>query len=148
LGPPFDLYLQFKEARLCPNSLQETRRYLETAFAPLHRLSVSAISRSEIAGRLSAIAADSGPVAADRARAALSAFFTWAMKEGIAPANPVIATNRHAPPTSRDRVLSDSELSRIWHACGGDDFGQIVKLLILTGSAAKRWPAWHGPRST
>lgn len=133
LGPLFDRYLQFKEARLRPNSLRETRRYLEVAFAPLHRSPVSGVSRSEVAGRLSAIAGESGAVAADRARAALSAFFTWAMKEGIAPANPVIATNRHASPTSRDRVLSEAELSEIWNACGDDDFGHIVKLLILTG---------------
>ena len=133
LGPLFERYLRFKEARLRPNSLRETRRYLEVAFVSLHRLPVSGVSRSEIAGRLNAIAADSGPVAADRARAALSAFFTWAMKEGIAPANPVIATNRHASSISRDRVLSDAELSEIWNACGDGEFGHIVKLLILTG---------------
>jgi integrase len=148
LGPLFDRYLRYKEARLRPNSLRETRRYLEVAFGSLHRLPLSGISRSEVANLLSSIALDSGPVAADRARAALSAFFTWAMKEGIAAANPVIATNRHAPPVSRDRVLSDAELSDIWNACADDDFGNIVKLLILTGQrreevAGMSWSELH-----
>ena len=34
---------------------------------------------------------------------------------------------------NRDRVLTDRELASIWNACLDDDFGRIVKLLILTG---------------
>ena len=33
----------------------------------------------------------------------------------------------------RERVLSDSELAEIWKACGDDDHGRCIKLLILTG---------------
>jgi integrase len=56
--------------------------------------------------------------------------------------------NRHAPPVSRDRVLSDAELSDIWNACADDDFGNIVKLLILTGQrreevAGMSWSELH-----
>jgi integrase len=32
----------------------------------------------------------------------------------------------------RDRVLKDAELAAIWNACEDDDFGKIVRLLILT----------------
>jgi integrase len=55
------------------------------------------------------------------------------MREGLSDGNPVIGTNRAADERSRDRVLSDEELARIWHACGSDDYGRIVRLLILTG---------------
>jgi integrase len=34
---------------------------------------------------------------------------------------------------ARDRVLNDSEIRAIWTACQDDDFGNIVKLLLLTG---------------
>jgi integrase len=33
----------------------------------------------------------------------------------------------------RSRVLSEAELATIWRACADDDFGWIVKLLMLTG---------------
>src|SRR5262249_61128496 len=43
-------------------------------------------------------------------------------------------TRKPADPKPRDRVLSDAELVAIWKACnGGDDFGCIVRLLILLG---------------
>ena len=59
-------------------------------------------------------------------------------------ANPVAATNRPQEPVSRDRVLSDGELREIWNACQDDDYGRIVKLLLLTGQrrdeiAALEW---------
>jgi integrase len=38
------------------------------------------------------------------------------------------------PPSSRDRVLDDAELSAVWHACKDDDFGRIVRLLIVLGA--------------
>src|SRR3954447_3202936 len=47
--------------------------------------------------------------------------------------NPWQATNRAVPERSRERVLSDAELAAIWQACGDDDYGRIVQLLILTG---------------
>ena len=91
------------------------------------------IDRRTVASRLSDIAASSGPVAADRARAALSAFFSWAMREGLANGNPVIGTNRASQGKQRDRVLSDAELREIWGALQDDQYGAIVRLLILTG---------------
>jgi integrase len=57
------------------------------------------------------------------------------MGEGLALGNPVIGTNRRAE-KSRDRVLTAPELSTIWHALQGDDYGVIIKLLMLTGQRA------------
>jgi integrase len=69
---------------------------------------------------------------ANRARAALSACFAWAVREGLADSNPVIGTNRWDE-QSRDRVLSADELAVVWHAAGDDAYGTIIKLLILLG---------------
>jgi integrase len=49
---------------------------------------------------------------------------------------------------SRDRVLSLPELKAIWDACRDDDYGDILRLLILTGQraneiAALRWDEVH-----
>jgi integrase len=63
----------------------------------------------------------------------LSAFFAWAMREGLTENNPVIGTSRPYDRGGRERVLSESELAQVWRAAGDDHYGTIVKLLILTG---------------
>src|SRR5262249_16863780 len=70
-----------------------------------------------------------------RARQSLSAFFSWAIREGVVESNPVIGTNDPASHLdARDRVLSDAEFRTIWLACLDDDFGRVIKLLMLTGA--------------
>ena len=55
------------------------------------------------------------------------------MREGIAAANPIVATNKHDNSKSRDRTLSDAELAAVWKSLPTDQYGAIVKLLLLTG---------------
>jgi integrase len=71
-----------------------------------------------------------GPFAANRARASLSALFSWAIGEGLLDSNPVVGTNKAIDETPRDRVLTDDELSLIWRHAGDLNY---VRLLILTG---------------
>jgi integrase len=52
-------------------------------------------------------------------------------REGLVEANPVIELPRRAK-VSRERVLSDVELVAIWKAAPNNDYGRIVKLLMLT----------------
>lgn len=133
LGPLIKRYLAAKAKVLKPRSYVETERHLMKGWAPLHDQPIGAIHRLDLSNRLGALVKDSGPVSADRARAALSGFFSWAMREGLAESNPVIATNRPAEVKSRDRVLTTAELAEIWNACREDNFGRIVRLLMLTG---------------
>jgi len=91
------------------------------------------MQRRDVATRLGEITANHGQTAAARARLALSGLFTWAMREGMIEANLAAGTNKPAEPPSRDRVLSDVELAEIWAACRDDDYGRIVKLLLLSG---------------
>src|SRR5262249_10164018 len=92
------------------------------------------IARRTIAARLADIAKKSGPAAANRVRASLSAFFTWAAREGYVDANPVAFTNKAVENGARERVLSDDELRTIWLALEDDQYGAITKLLMLTGA--------------
>jgi integrase len=50
---------------------------------------------------------------------------------GDEAANPVTNTNKTKAAT-RDRVLSNAELREVWAALGGDDYGDIVRMLMLT----------------
>jgi integrase len=127
-------FLEVKRAMRKPRSFNETQRFLLKHWKPLHRLALASISRPTVAAQLRVIAKDHGLVSADRARAALSAFFTWAMGEGLAEANPVIGTNKAAGESkARDRVLTDKELATVWNGLPENDYGRIVRLLILTG---------------
>jgi len=137
-------FLERQEKRLRESSYYATRLYLMTHLKPLHALKFDKIGRAQIASRLGIIADNSGAVSADRARAALSALFTWAMKEGLCESNPVIATNTFSNSGSRERVLSDQELAAVWLALPDNDYRHIVKLLALTGArreeiAGLRW---------
>jgi integrase len=125
-------YLAFKRGELKPRSYIEIERHLMKNAKPLHGLQLAKINRRDIAGRISTIAVELSGSSANRLRAALSAYFAWAVREGLLNSNPVIGTNRWDE-QSRDRVLSDDELKIIWDALGDDDYSVIVKLLMLTG---------------
>jgi integrase len=129
-----DQYLKQAKQKLRPRTYYEIERYLLSTWKAHHSTPVVHIRRRHIAARTAEIATSHGIVAAARARAALSAMFNWAIREGLdIAANPVLGTNRPAGPRARDRVLTDSELAEIWAALGDDDYGRIVKLLALTG---------------
>ena len=130
-------YLDYKKDRLSRSSFNSAQRHFHTHFAPLLNRPLADISRKEIAARLQEIIKENGPTAAARARSTLLTLYVWAMKEGLVEGNqnPVALTNDPlgGVDNSRDRVLSNVELAKVWAACRDDDFGRIVKLLILTG---------------
>jgi integrase len=127
-------YLAAKKPVVRGRTFTETQRYLEGPyFKPLHNVPVDAVTRRDIAARVLVIQRENGQVAAARARSVLSGMYTWAMESGLTEVNPTIGTPKPKAPPSRDRTLSDQELVAVWRACGDDDFGRIVKLLISTG---------------
>ena len=124
-------FLKAKEPNVRPATFRELRRYLTGShFRALHRLPLDTIARKDIAGALVKI--DGAPTSA-RAKAAVSEFFTWALKSGLVDANPVINTPDRRQPAPRSRVLTDAELAAIWRACADTDYGRAIRLLILTG---------------
>jgi integrase len=125
-------YLEFQQGQLRERSYVEVERYLDRYARALHGLPATAVDRKRIADLLDSIARHSGPVAANRARTNLSALFAWAMRKGLHDQNPVIATETRKE-KSRHRVLSDNELAVVWNTLPKSDYGDILKLLILTG---------------
>lgn len=127
-------FLAVKQSELAKRSFVETTRYLTDPryFGPLHGLAIDKITRKDVAARTVVIMRERGDATAARARSALGTFFTWCMKMGLTESNPTVGSVAPAAGEGRDRVLSDDELIKIWHACGDDDHGRIIKLLILT----------------
>jgi integrase len=129
-----DRYLAFAGTRQKPRAMQDTTRYLMKAFRPLHPMPLASIERSHITARVAELERSMGATSALRARSTLSAMFSWAIREGYKlQSNPVAGTNKPEAPPARERVLSDAELAAIWRACGDNDYGRIVRLLMLTG---------------
>jgi len=86
------------------------------------------------------------PIAANRLHAVLSSLFSWAKGKRLVAVNPCAGLDRPAQECSRDRVLSDAELRKVWNVAGelGHPHAGIVRLLILTGQrrneiAGLRW---------
>jgi len=131
-GPEVERYLERKRAAMKPRAYTEVERHLLNHAKPLAKLGLAEIDRRAIALRLAEVELASGPVARNRVRSSLSAFFAWAIREGLAEINPVAGTGK-ASEAVRERVLSEGELAAIWAALGEDQFGEIVRLLILTG---------------
>ena len=134
LGVVADRYLDAKKERMRPATYHAAQCYFTAHWQPLRDRSLAEIKRADVAACLQTMTKERGRAAASRARANLSALFGWAMREGLVDVNVVIATNDPAAGSEpRSRVLSEAELATIWRACADDDFGRIIKLLMLTG---------------
>lgn len=138
-------YLAHAKAKQRPRTYNDVERHLTMHAASIEKASISSIDQARIAALLRDINEHRGASAADHVRANLSAMFAWAMKQGFVDKNPCINTAKFSPGVSRDRVLSDDELIEVWNACGDDDFGRAVKLLMLTG--ARRDEIGHAARN-
>src|SRR5262249_735469 len=65
----------------------------------------------------------------------LSRLFRWLLEKRRVKANPATGVAKPKSAKSRDRVLTDDEIKKLWVACAtvGEPAGQCLKLLLLTG---------------
>ena len=149
VGTLVEQYLEARKSEWRPRSEAEVRRHLTKNARTLHRFPITAVTQRNIASLLSDIARGSGNVSSNRVRASLYAFFGWVIREGIRlPEGNIVGYTNTREEKSRDRVLSDAELKAIWTACLDDDYGAIIRLLMLTGQRANeiaglRWDELH-----
>jgi integrase len=137
-----DRFLAYQKAHggpsgrgLRPRSYDDIERHLLVHGKSLHGLLLGKIQRQDVASVISAVRSKGAAVTANRVRATTSSFFSWAISEGLVEHNPVTGTLR-TEEKSRERVLSFDELRLIWGNLEDDQFGAIVKLLLLTGQRA------------
>jgi integrase len=88
-----------------------------------------------------------GAAMAGRTAAYGRAAFAWAVKRGAVRVNPFADLPIAKSAGTRNRKLTDDEISEVWRAAGDAalPYGRIVRLLILTGQrktevAAMSWP--------
>jgi integrase len=133
-GKYLDAYLEWKRPQVRPNSFREISRYLQSYAKRWHARQLSSITQRDAADLIDELADKRGAPSANRAKAALNPYFLWLLAKGRVNANPFANVPKQNENGSRERVLSDFELSAIWDATCDDQFGAIVRLLMLTGS--------------
>ncbi len=126
---------QQRDRRRNAHSYKDQQHHMLVHAKMLHGLSLEKVARRDIATCIAAVAENSGGRTGNQVRASLNTFFVWAMTQGLVDHNPVIGTLRN-PERARDRVLSPSELRLIWENLSDDQYGAVVKLLMLTGQRA------------
>jgi integrase len=126
-------YIAYVTRTKRPRTQVETKRHLNRHWLPFHGRPVHEIGRRDVAARLQVLAGQHGPIASNRARAALSACYAWAIGQGLADVNPVVGTTRVGVERERERVLAGDEIAVIWPLLGEEDHSRIAKLLLLTG---------------
>jgi integrase len=131
------LYERSHLPRLRPSSARNVRYALTQPFAKLGGMQLGDIKRTDIAPLLDTML-DRPPTMLCAFRF-LRAFLNWCVERGYIEHAPTDRMKPPKSPPSRDRVLSTEELVAIWHACTDDDYGRIVKLLILSGQRRDQW---------
>lgn len=134
----FDQYIgEFIERFAKPRnkSWRETERILKREFGSRWRgRELSSIQRSDVIRVVDGIVDQGTPIAANHAFAAIRKLMNWAVERGDIEVSPCLGLRAPSPVKSRDRVLSQKEISQIWAAAKqmGYPFGPLVQLLFLT----------------
>jgi integrase len=118
-----------------PSTLREVSRTLDRALATWRGRRLDSITKGDVRDLLESIAA---PAASNQALKFLKRLFSWAVVEDLLKASPLNGLAKPHPERSRDRILTDDELRRVWQAAdaAGYAFGDFVKVAILTGQRA------------
>lgn len=135
LVEPFCLSLE--EKNRSESWVTYNRKCLTDHWKPLHKYALADIEREHVADRLTWLNKNSGLASSDQCRAVLHRFFNWAIAKGKAKFNPVAGTEANGQ-RKRSRILKPAELKKVWHGVASDDgsvddYGRIVRLLILNG---------------
>jgi integrase len=133
-----------------PSTLRECKRTLDRVTAAWRGRRLDDVTKADVRDLLEGIAA---PAASNQTLKFLKRLFSWAVAEDLLKASPLNGFAKPHADKSRDRILSDEELRRVWKAAGaaGYAFGDFVKVAILTGQrpgevSGMRRDELHGDR--
>jgi integrase len=131
-GAAVEIYLQRRQSEFRPRSLRDVTRHLTVNLTALKKLSIAAVDRRSIAAQIARLAIKA-PTQANRTLGSVHAFFRWAQGEGLIENNPATGVTKAKENGARDRVLSNDEIRAVWAALPAGDYGDLVRLLLLTG---------------
>lgn len=96
---------------------------------------IGEVTKRDIIELLDDIVDRGASTSANRTLDALRTLFRWCSDRDMIAISPCQGVRDPSPETVRDRVLTDDELRLVWRAATaqGYPFGDLVKLLVLTG---------------
>ena len=113
-----DAFEEFLSRHVSQNkSYKEVERQFYHDLLPLFgRIPISEIQRRDVIRLMDAVVDRGSPVMANRLRATLSKFYSWANSRDLTQNNPCNGIIRPTKELSRDRILSEDEISLFWQA--------------------------------
>ncbi len=110
-------------------------RLRRDVYPKIGALALESITRGDLRKLVDGIARKR-PVAANRTLGNVRRVFNWAIKKDRLAASPAVGIDPPADETSRDRVLRDREIKKLWGAFEqlGYPFGPAFQMLTLTGA--------------
>lgn len=133
LGEFYEMYVRVHNRA---STAKETERLLNAKALPAWKgRPVGEISRKDVRDLLDRTVEKGARISANRLLAALRKFFNWCVERDLIVASPCVGVKPPSPETSRERVLSDSEIALVWQATEaiGQPFGPFIRMLLLTG---------------
>jgi integrase len=135
-------YLALATTHMSRSHIYELTRILSKTFQSLHAVPITGITSKHISDIIDAM-----PANALYTHGRVKTFMRWCRMRSLIQINPIEflpAPSKYIP---RDRILTDDELRRIWHAASElGNYGCVVRLLICTGArrseVANMRPEW------
>jgi len=95
---------------------------------------IGEVSKADVLKLLDATS-DRAPILANRLLALIRKLFNWSQERGYIEANPCAGIKAPSKERTRERVLRDEELGKLWSAFGDMQypFGPLFKMLLITG---------------
>jgi integrase len=131
-----------------PSTLRDCIRTLNRATAAWRGRRLDGITKADVRELVESIEA---PTAANQSLSVIKRLFNWAVREDLLKSSPLNGLGKPHPERSRERILTDDELRRVWKVAdaAGYLFGDFVKVAILTGQRSgeilgMRWDELHG----
>lgn len=121
-------------AKVRKRSWRHDRQMLEKDLLPVFRnVKASEISRADVRALLDRIVSDR-PIKANRVHSLLRKIYNWGMDQDLVDHNPCASLTAPAPSRQRERVLTESELQKLWKATDSlrPDFRDVFRLCLLT----------------
>lgn len=120
-------------------SREERKHQLHSALTHYYNTPISKLSRGDLQSLIDAKQSEGKIFMANRIRAALRAFISWAFKRGHIDTNIGVLLQTAGKEASRDRTPTIEEVKTIWSASFqmGSLWGPYFRLCILTGQRCR-----------
>lgn len=121
-------YLDHKKQKCRPSTYNSYERHLKTHFK-FGETKMGDLSPHDFENKLNKLSGS------ERFHAFIyvRAFINWAYRKHYLDHNPFERMETPTGSKSRNRILTDDEIKKVWHAVPDDAFGRRVKLLLLCG---------------